>query len=156
MSTRAGMIRRRLAAQRGQDAVAQLKARLREPLRARLEASAKVRGVSLNTELVDRLEQSFAREDSFGGSEMANMARLMAAAFLRGGQRGAHARGHPKLRVAQWIDDPSCFDAGVAAVVHALSAMHPKQLSNTNELVLADRRVRAVKERAVKGFSDEG
>ena len=67
MSTRAGMIRRRLAAQRGQDAVAQLKARLREPLRARLEASAKVRGVSLNTELVDRLEQSFAREETHLG-----------------------------------------------------------------------------------------
>ena len=40
---------------------------MREPLRARLEAGAKRREVSLNTEIVERLEQSFAKEDVFGG-----------------------------------------------------------------------------------------
>ena len=39
---------------RSRDAVIQLKARMHEPLRARLEKLAKQRGVSLNTELVDR------------------------------------------------------------------------------------------------------
>jgi hypothetical protein len=112
---------------RRQDAVVQLKARMREPIRAQLEGSAKRRGVSLNTELVDRLEQSFAREDAFGGPEIANMARLMAAAFLRGGQGGAHARGRPKSKASQWIYDPFCYAAATAAVVDALNAMQPVQ-----------------------------
>ena len=71
---------------RSRDAVVQLKARMREPLRARLEAAAKRRGVSLNAELVDRLDRSFAKDDAFGGLVIANAARLMAAAFLQGGQ----------------------------------------------------------------------
>jgi len=37
--------------------------RMREPLRAKLEAAAKARGVSLNAELVDRLERSFERDE---------------------------------------------------------------------------------------------
>jgi hypothetical protein len=39
-----------------------LKVRLREPLRKKLEVAAKKRGVSLNAELVARLEESFRRE----------------------------------------------------------------------------------------------
>jgi hypothetical protein len=112
---------------RSEDAVVQLKARMREPIRAELEASAKRRGVSLNAELVDRVEKSFAEEDAFGGPEIANMARLMAAAFLRGGQAGAHASRHPKWSVARWINDPNCYQAAVAAVVNALHAMQPGQ-----------------------------
>lgn len=112
---------------RSEDAIVQLKARMREPTRAQLEASAKRRGVSLNTELVDRVEKSFAEEDAFGAPEIANMARLMAAAFLRGGQRGAHAGRHPKWDVARWIHDPFCYGAAVAAVMDALCAMQPAQ-----------------------------
>ena len=37
-------------------ATVQLKARMKEPLRARLEEDAKSRGISLNAALVDRLE----------------------------------------------------------------------------------------------------
>jgi hypothetical protein len=74
---------------------------------------------------VDRVEQSFAKEDAFGGPEIANMARLMASAFLMGGQRGARARKHAKWTVAEWINDPFCYEAAVAAVVDALHAVQP-------------------------------
>ena len=47
-------------AARKQTAIVGLKVRLREPLRKKLEMAAKKRGVSLNAELVNRLEQSFA------------------------------------------------------------------------------------------------
>ncbi len=133
---------------RSQDAVVQLKTRMREPLRARLEASAKERGVSLNTELVDRLEQSFTKENSFGGPQIANMARLMAAAFLRGGQRGARALGHPKWKVDQWIFDIACYESAVAAVVDALHLMQP-----ISEFTFRDRdRIVLVREPGQKAF----
>jgi hypothetical protein len=110
-----------------ENALVQLKARMHEPLRARLEESAKRRGVSLNSELVDRVEASFTREDWFGGPEIANMARLMAAAFMRGGQRAAHARKHPRWTTAQWLHDPFCYEAACTAVVEALRALKPVQ-----------------------------
>ena len=113
-------------APRDRTAVVQLKTRLREPLRARLEAGAKRRGVTLNTEIVDRLEQSFAKEDAFDGPEMLNMARLMAAAFIRGGQQGAHARQHPEWTPSEWVHDKICYQTAVRAVMKALAAAQPE------------------------------
>jgi hypothetical protein len=49
-------------ATRKQTAIVGLKVRLREPLRKKLEMAAKKRGVSLNAELVARLEESFLGE----------------------------------------------------------------------------------------------
>jgi Arc-like DNA binding domain len=44
---------------RAQTTLVGLRVRMREPLRKKLEVAAKKRGVSLNAELVTRLEQSF-------------------------------------------------------------------------------------------------
>ena len=49
-------------AARKQTAIVGLKVRLREPLRKKLEVAAKKKGVSLNAELVSRLEESFLVE----------------------------------------------------------------------------------------------
>lgn len=38
---------------------AEIKIRLREPLRAKIERAAKRRGVSMNSEMIHRLDQSF-------------------------------------------------------------------------------------------------
>jgi hypothetical protein len=119
---------------RSRGAVVQLKARMREPLRARLEAAAKRRRVSLNAELVDRLERSFAKDDAFGGLVIANAARLMAAAFLQGGQHQAHAH-HPHWRPADWIHSSACYDAAARAVVRVLNSMRPINLPPPGRLV---------------------
>ena len=47
---------------RKQTAIVGLKVRLREPLRKKLEVAAKQKGVSLNSELVSRLDGSFAAD----------------------------------------------------------------------------------------------
>ena len=47
---------------RKQSAIVGLRVRMREPLRKKLEVAAKKRGVSLNAELVHRLEESFLSE----------------------------------------------------------------------------------------------
>jgi Arc-like DNA binding domain len=47
---------------RAQTAIVGLKVRLREPLRKKLEVAAKKKGVSLNAELIARLEESFLGE----------------------------------------------------------------------------------------------
>jgi hypothetical protein len=48
---------------RDESTIAQLKVRMREPLRALLEESARQRGASLNAEIVHRLKRSFERRD---------------------------------------------------------------------------------------------
>ena len=50
-------------ARRPKTALVQLKIRMREPLRARLQKAAKASGISINREVVDRLERSFAQID---------------------------------------------------------------------------------------------
>jgi hypothetical protein len=111
---------------RDQKSVVQFKTRMREPLRARLASAARRRGVTLNTEIVDRLEQSFAKEEAFGGAEILNMARLMAAAFVRGGHHAAYAQNRPKWTSADWLNDPDCYQAAARAVSKALAAAKPE------------------------------
>ena len=65
-------------------ATVQLKARMKEPLRARLEEDAKSRGISLNAALVDRLELSVhedeARYREFGSRATYNFMKILAMA----------------------------------------------------------------------------
>ncbi len=64
-------------AKRSRSDTIQLKARMKEPLRAKLEAAATAKGVSLNAEMVHRLEQSFLADDFLGGPENAIAVRLV-------------------------------------------------------------------------------
>ncbi len=61
-------------AERARSDTIQLKPRMKEPLRAKLEAAAEAKGVSLNAEMVHRLESSFLDEDAgdreFGGRQL--------------------------------------------------------------------------------------
>ena len=99
--------------EREQTAKAQLKLRLPEPLRAALEAAAAARGVSMNTEAVARLQQTFSEDQAFGGAEMRRLVYLMAANFSTGAR--GRAGGRPG-----WVDDPDGYRAGMMAVVNAL------------------------------------
>lgn len=103
----------------------QIGLRLRESIRQRLEADAKAHGLSLNAEIEQRLERSFELEGQFGGPEMVAAVNLMSGAFLRGGQLGATAVGHPKWSPAQWMQDSVCYEAAMVAVFDALSAAQP-------------------------------
>ena len=70
-------------AKRSRSDTIQLKARMKEPLRAKLEAAAEEKGISLNAEMVHRLERSFSDEDSlaneFGGIDDYRVAKLLFA-----------------------------------------------------------------------------
>ena len=62
----------------------QLKLRMREPVRAAIEKAAKLRGVSMNTEINARLDQSFEHEtivDRVLSGESGNLARLIITAI---------------------------------------------------------------------------
>lgn len=112
---------------RAKSAVAQLKVRLREPMRARLEKSAKQRGISLNAEIANRLEQSFDWDEKFGDS------RKMLAEHeevLRSGLEAAmRHEGYQPVRLDQgivWLAPGApigklSFSIDAAAVVDAMT-----------------------------------
>ena len=70
---------------RPKSATVDLKVRMKEPLRAKIEAAAKDHGVSLNAETVGRLGRSFldeeARDREWGGKKLHGLFRMMAGAL---------------------------------------------------------------------------
>jgi hypothetical protein len=115
--------------QRSQSAYAHLKVRMKEPLRAVLEQAARERGVSMNAEIVARLERSFEEEERFGGSAMSPIVSMLAGAFKRGGELGKHARQHPEWTTSEWLADPICYRAAAYAVADALNLPGPDKAS---------------------------
>jgi hypothetical protein len=89
--------------------------RVKEPMRARIERSAKDRGVSMNGEIVARLEATFSGEELFdkffGGPEMRQMANLWAANFAQGARRGEGRQFDPETE---------SYREGALAVLQAL------------------------------------
>ncbi|MGI8852330.1 MAG: Arc family DNA-binding protein [Methyloceanibacter sp.] len=81
-------------AARKQTAIVGLKVRLREPLRKKLEVAAKKKGVSLNAELVARLEESF-----LGEGLLDRMEKILAAFDNR------IARLDDLVALASWRED---------------------------------------------------
>jgi hypothetical protein len=123
---------------RPKTAVAGMKIRLREPLRARLEGEAKRKRISLNKELVARVEQSFTKDDAiteaFGGPDLRKVAMLMASAFAINGGRTAEEKS-----LDRWTNDPDCYLAGMLGVVGALMMHAPRPLSSLDVAALESR-----------------
>ena len=67
---------------RAKSATVDLKVRMKEPLRAKIEVAAKERGVSLNAETVARLEQTFQEEEALGGRQFRAMFSLFGNAAV--------------------------------------------------------------------------
>jgi hypothetical protein len=102
--------------ERDDTAKAQLKVRLREPLRARLEAEAKRNGYSLNSEIVARLEASIRDSELgaiiFGDPQLFGLvdtiARVIRAAELRAGK--------------PWTESPATYFEVVEMIYRLLRA----------------------------------
>ena len=62
---------------RTKSATIHLSLRMKERLRAQLERAAKMNGTSINTETVNRVEQSFEIESRFGGSQNVDLINMI-------------------------------------------------------------------------------
>jgi hypothetical protein len=104
---------------------AQLKVRMKEPLRAALEEAARDRGVSMNTEIVARLERSFEQDqrlkDVFGSDELYRLAQTLALVM----DDTRYAAGFSEEGDASWLRHPYTYDQAVKAVNVVLEALRP-------------------------------
>ena len=119
-------------AKRKKTATVQLKVRMKEPLRGQLEKAAKARGVSLNSEAVDRLDRSFHNqalvnevlEAMFGKPLAATLLTIGRAMDNPGRMRAFNETGTLEGSSA-WFDHPAGFDQAVQAVTHLLERLRP-------------------------------
>ena len=118
--------------------------RVTPELKTRLDDAANQSGRSQSQEAELRLEQSFRQDEDFGGPEIANIARLVAAAFLRGGQRGARARKHPFRRNRSTLSARRAPCAGAGAPLTLRSLLVRPDGGNVGQAALRQALLHAV------------
>ncbi|HUF80029.1 MAG TPA: Arc family DNA-binding protein, partial [Burkholderiales bacterium] len=111
-----------------------IKLRMKEALRARVERAAGKRGVSMNAEMVSRLEQSFDDEDRIAhfrpliyGRQLAAVLEVLGRVMRDTGQhvRLAYAPTPSIVGADGWMDDPRAFDQAFKGAVQILEALRP-------------------------------
>ena len=91
---------------------------MKEPLRAKLEKAAEVRGVSLNAEMVHRLERSFLADEFLGGSGNATAAKLVGPIL-----QDVEARTGKS-----WREDKNTYYGAFAAVATVMRVLGPQDV----------------------------
>ena len=119
-------------------AIVQLKIRMREPLRARLEEEAKFHGRSINSEVVDRLARSFERQDLFSemlgfshDSHLAGVLMMLGSVMEQVGYLHTKPQQSRSRLGSRWAEDPEAFDQAALAAITLLNAARPRPESGT-------------------------
>ena len=105
---------------------------MKEPLRARLAAEAKEKGVSMNAEAIERLEQTFRIEsllpailDLAYGRQTAGLLLLIGYCMKDASKRAIFVGPGTVEAVENWVSNPWAYDHGFEAICSVLSALRP-------------------------------
>lgn len=140
-------------AERPDSATVQLKVRMKESLRQNVERSAKAQGISLNADIVRRLEDSFMpAEKLFDDPMLTFVAQLVGSSFATAGQLAAERLGHPKWTASRWMQHPDAFQAGLQAAFMTLASFDPSSKEQPIDL----NRLEKLAEHLAKYETEEG
>ena len=110
---------------RKKTAKAQVPLRIVETLRARLEKSAKSRSVSMNAEIIERLERSYEIEDRLGGPQLIVLMETIAAVMKSTGERAGFYETGKLTNWGEWLALPYSFDQATKAAITILEHHRP-------------------------------
>jgi hypothetical protein len=111
---------------RDDTATVQLQVRLREDLRRSLEESAKAKRISLNQEIIDRLEYVRDRQSLLAEVLRLTLGERLAGLLLGIGlAMGSVVHGARDQSRGSWIDDREVFDEAAQAAIMLLGAARP-------------------------------
>ncbi|MCZ6861987.1 MAG: Arc family DNA-binding protein [Alphaproteobacteria bacterium] len=114
-------------AKRGKSPRAQVPLRIPEAQRARIEKAAKSRGVSMNTEIIERLERSFEIEDRLGGPKVTELVETIGIVMRSTGEHTAtFLDGSKTYDQGEWLAVPYAFDQARRAANTILEYHKPK------------------------------
>ena len=114
-------------AQRKKTATVQLKVRMKEALRARIEKAAKASRVSMNSEILERLEQSFQIENRFGGSHLIEVIETIATVMRSTGRHAEFYETGKLTSEGKWLTMPYPYDQSVKAAASILEHYRPPE-----------------------------
>jgi hypothetical protein len=101
--------------------------RLPDGLRSRIEKSAKDRNVSINAEILGRLERSFEFEDRLGGPKVAELVETIGTVMRSTGEHTAFFVDSSKTHdQGEWLAVPYAFDQAGKAAITILEHHRPK------------------------------
>ena len=101
--------------------------RLPDGLRSRIEKSAKDRNVSINAEILGRLERSFEFEDRLGGPKVAELVETIGIVMRSTGEHTAFfLDGSKTYDQGEWLAVPYAFDQARRAANTILEYHKPK------------------------------
>jgi hypothetical protein len=107
----------------------QVSFRTREPLRAALESAAKARGVSMNTEMNERLMRSFEDEvkleTEFARVQLYAILRIVANTMDLAGGSTAMMSNMLTKAPKNWVDNPFAYDQAVKAANYIFEQFRP-------------------------------
>jgi hypothetical protein len=107
----------------------QVSFRTREPLRDALESAAKARGVSMNTEMNERLMRSFEDEvkleTEFARVQLYAILRVVANTMDLAGGSTAMMSNMLTRAAKNWVDNPFAYDQAVKAANYILDQFRP-------------------------------
>ena len=100
--------------------------RLPADLRSRIEKAATGRGVSINAEILERLERSFEIEKRLGGPKLVELVEMLARVMKTTGEHAAFFADRSKLHnQGEWLAQPYAFDQARSAVNAILDHFTP-------------------------------
>ncbi len=104
---------------------AQVGLRVSEDMRRRLEKAAKDRNVSINAEILERLERSFGIEDRFGGPRVIELIETIAAVMKSTGEHAGFYETGKVTNQGEWLALPYAYDQSTKAVAAVLKHHRP-------------------------------
>jgi hypothetical protein len=130
--------------------------RLQAPLHQRIKDDADAAGRSISEEIERRLTKSYADEQASGDAEMQRVGAMITSIFWFAGQRAAAAKGEPKWKPADWLQDQDCYRAGIVKVIEALIEGLPNPTPDEKSLTIEQIEARvAANDRWRSGQPDE-
>ncbi|MGC2415898.1 MAG: hypothetical protein WA459_24785 [Stellaceae bacterium] len=125
-----------MAANRKRSATVDIKIRMKEPLRAEIERSAREKGISMNAEMTEQLGRIYEQPDllveaaleSVYGPKVAGIVSTMAHQFARNGWITALIDAEGDSRAARrgaWLASPVAYDLAVRAANFVMEQFRP-------------------------------
>ena len=101
--------------------------RVPEDLRERVEQAAENRNVSINAEILGRLERSFEIEDRLGGPKVAKLVETIGTVMRSTGENTAFFVDDSEMHdQGEWLAVPYAFDQAIKAANTILEHHRPK------------------------------
>ena len=112
-------------AKRAKSVRTQFPLRTSEALHAQIEKAAKAAGKPMNTEIVERLEESFATKRRLGGPRATVLGDEMGSLMAKVGECGGYYAFGKIGQGREWLDFTIPYDRAVAAVIDMLETNRP-------------------------------